>query len=97
MSVYLLAAVDRKNLDAYKAYEDGGVASVAKYGIEPLAICDDVKTIEGQAPAQRIVLLRFKDQEALDAWYNSPEYQGVIPIRHANADTPFIVSFAGLS
>lgn len=97
MSVFLLAAVDRKNLEAYQAYEDGGVASVAKYGIEPLAISDDIHTIEGKAPASRIVLLRFKDQETLDAWYNSPEYQGVLPIRLANADTPFVVSFAGLS
>lgn len=97
MSVFLLAAVDRKDLEAYKAYEEGGVASVGKYGVEPLAISDDVHTIEGVAPAQRIILLRFKDQAALDAWYNSPEYQGVIPIRQATADTKFLVSFAGLS
>ena len=97
MSVFLLAAVDRKNLEAYRAYEEGGVASVAKFGIEALAISDDVNTIEGVAPAKRIILLRFKDQETLDAWYNSPEYQGVLPIRLANADTKFVVSFAGLA
>lgn len=97
MSCFLLAAVDRKDLEAYKAYEEGGVASVAKFGIEPLAICDDVQTIEGEAPAKRIVLLKFKDRETLDAWYNSPEYQGVIPIRQASADTKFVVAFDGLS
>lgn len=58
---------------------------------------DKVDVLEGTAPGQRIVLLRFKDREALDAWYNSPEYQGVIPIRQANADTAFIVAFEGLS
>lgn len=97
MSVFLLAAVDRKNLEGYKAYEEGGFISATKYNAEPLAVSDNVDVLEGTAPGQRIVLLRFKDREALDTWYNSPEYQGVIPIRQANADTPFVVAFEGLS
>lgn len=97
MSVFLLAAVDRKNLEAYKGYEEGAFVSVAKYGVEPLAVSDDVDVLEGAAPGQRIVLLCFKDRAALDAWYKSPEYQGVIPIRQANADTAFVLAFEGLS
>lgn len=97
MAVFLLAAVDRKNVDAYRGYEEGAFASVTKYGVEPLAVSDEVDVLEGTAPGKRIVLLRFKDRAALDAWYQSPEYQGVIPIRQANADTPFVIAFEGLS
>ena len=49
----LLAAVDRKNLEAYKGYEEGAFVSVAKYGVEPLAVSDDVDVLEGAAPGQR--------------------------------------------
>jgi uncharacterized protein (DUF1330 family) len=96
MAVFLLAAVDRKNPERYQAYEEGAFASVVKYGVQPLAVSDNIRVLEGTAPAGRIVLLKFETQEALDAWYNSPEYQGVIPIRQAHADTPFVVTFEGL-
>lgn len=96
MAVFLLAAIDNINRDGYRAYEEGGFASVAKFGVEPVAVSDDIKVLEGKAPGTRIVLMKFKDQAALDAWYNSPEYQGVIPIRQANSDTKFLVTFEGL-
>lgn len=96
MAVFLLAAVDRTNLEAYKGYEEGAFVSVVKFGVQPLAVSDDITVLEGEAPAARIILLKFEDQAALDAWYNSLEYQGVIPIRQANADTRFVVTFEGL-
>jgi len=42
------------------------------------------------------VLLKFPDQAAFEAWYESPEYKAVKPIRHATAETGFIISFDGL-
>ena len=96
MAVYLLGAIDRNNLDEYAKYEEGAFISVQKFGVEALAVSDNIRTIEGEAPAQRIILMKFQDQEALDRWYNSPEYQSVLPIRVANADSKFLVSFEGL-
>ena len=41
--------------------------------------------MEGDALPPRTVVLEFPSVEAAKAWYNSPEYQEIIGIRHANA------------
>jgi uncharacterized protein (DUF1330 family) len=96
MAVFLLAAIDHINREGYGAYEAGGFASVAKFGVEPVAVSDNLTVLEGTAPGSRVVLMKFQDQASLDAWYNSPEYQSVIPIRQANSETKFLVTFEGL-
>jgi uncharacterized protein (DUF1330 family) len=96
MSVYLLGAIDRKDLTTYARYEAKGFESVEKYGAEGLAVCDTPEVIEGVLPGKRIVLLKFENRAALDKWYKSPEYQAALPLRHAAADTKFIVVFDGL-
>jgi uncharacterized protein (DUF1330 family) len=34
---------------------------------------------------ERVVIIEFPDMAALNAWYTSPEYQPLIPLRHASA------------
>ncbi|MDB5971140.1 MAG: hypothetical protein JWQ90_3590 [Hydrocarboniphaga sp.] len=97
MPIYFFAAINRKDLDLYARYEEVGFQSIEKYGIECLAVSDSPRAIEGDVPAQRIILLRFENQAALQEWYLSPEYQQAIPLRHGSADTSFIFSFEGLS
>ena len=96
MAIYFLAAVTRENLEPYKVYEQRGFEAVAKFGVNALAVSDDITVLEGERPAERLVLLRFETQEELDKWYFSEEYQSVIPIRQANADTKYCVTFPGL-
>lgn len=61
MSVYLLGAVSIGDEDKYHAYVEGAFASLVPYGIEVLAYGPG-EAIEGQAPAERIVLLRAPDE-----------------------------------
>lgn len=69
---------DREKLSQYLA---GAPASMAGHEIELLAFSEDAKTIEGTAPGSRVVVLKFKDQAAAMAWYNSPAYQAVVQLR----------------
>jgi uncharacterized protein (DUF1330 family) len=34
---------------------------------------------------KRVVIIEFSDMAALNAWYTSPEYQHLIPLRQASA------------
>ena len=95
MSVYMIGAVTVNNLENYAPYIEGAFASVAKYGVEPLAY-GEPRIIEGDAPSERIVMLKFKDNAAFEEWYNSQEYQSVRSVRLANAATPFIFTIDGL-
>jgi len=96
MTVYLIAAIDRKDLATYARYESDGLESIQKYGVEALAVSDTPELIEGTLPSQRVVLLKFKDRTALDQWYQSPEYQKAVQLRHISGDTKFFVAFEGL-
>ena len=97
MVTYLLVAIDRHDLETYARYEQAGLASVAKFGVQPLAVSDNLEVLEGVAPSKRFVLLRFNSKEALHEWYDSPEYQKALPLRQQSAETLFAVAFEGIS
>ncbi|CCA92164.1 DUF1330 domain-containing protein [Novosphingobium sp. PP1Y] len=95
MPLYLLGAVSIADEEKYRPYMDGAFASLVSYGIEVLAY-GDPEMIEGQPPAERMILLRASDEAAARAWYGSPEYQSVLPIRWAQAETAFFISMAAV-
>ncbi len=45
------------------------------------------QAIEGGGFASRIIIIEFDSPDQVMAWYNCPEYQAIMPIRHANATT----------
>ena len=50
-------------------------------GVDVLAVDDSPKSIEGEARNQRIVVLRFPDEEGFYGWYESEAYKAIKPIR----------------
>ena len=96
MPVYLLGAVSIADEEKYRSYVESAFASLVSYGIEVMAY-GPAETIEGQAPAERIVLLSAPDEHAVMEWYNSAEYQSVLPIRWAHAETPFFMAVPALT
>lgn len=95
MSYYLIGAITVHDLAKYMPYIEGTGVTQEKFGFEGLAF-GSPELIEGTSPAPRMVLLKFKDKDAFDAWYNSADYQSLIPIRWANADTAFLIGMPGV-
>jgi uncharacterized protein (DUF1330 family) len=48
---------------------------------EILVFSDHSEVIEGDTPLPRTVVIKFDSHEAAMAWYNSPAYQKVRPLR----------------
>jgi len=46
----------------------------------------DIELLEGEFGAKQVTIVQFPSVEALRKFYNSPEYQKIIPIRKAGAD-----------
>ena len=44
-----------------------------------------IAPLEGEAPKGRIVIIAFESMEKAQAWYDSPAYQELKPIRHKAA------------
>ncbi|MFC6018138.1 DUF1330 domain-containing protein [Plantactinospora solaniradicis] len=64
-------------------------ATVAPYGGKWLAQ-GDATVVEGAWPGS-VVLMEFPDRTAAENWYNSPEYQAILPLRVDNAISDLIL------
>ena len=62
-------------------YRDKVRGTVEQYGGQYLASDGHVEVIEGEWSPLRTVLIAFKTREDLDRWWNSPEYQAILPFR----------------
>jgi len=76
-------------------YRDKALASVKAFDGKRVAATNNIDCREGDWRPTRIVMLEFPSMEKARAWYDSPEYQEVLPIRlDANRDK--MVIFEGL-
>jgi len=57
-------------------------ATILLKGINP-------EVLHGENDKKVILVIKFPSQVAINAWYNSPEYQAIIPTRLESADTVF--------
>jgi uncharacterized protein (DUF1330 family) len=60
-------------------------AVVAAYGGRFLVRGGEAKLLEGSGGPGRMVVLEFDSPERALEWYNSPEYQAILPVRLRNA------------
>ena len=60
-------------------------ATLAQYGGRFLVRAGATELIEGGPDPKRIVILEFADAAAFKRWYNSPEYQKILPNRFENS------------
>ncbi|MBT3161610.1 DUF1330 domain-containing protein [Streptomyces sp. Vc74B-19] len=64
-------------------------ATVAPFGGKWLAQ-GDVDVVEGAWPGT-VVLMEFPDRAAAEAWYDSPEYRDIRPLRVNNAISDLVL------
>jgi len=73
-----------------------GRRSPPQYGGRYLTRGGAAELIEGGPEPKRVVILEFADVAAVKRWYDSPEYQKILPIRLANSTgRAFIVEGVG--
>jgi len=80
-----------KDAEAYQPYLKDVDRILVKYSGEYLAVEDDLRVMEGEWPYTRLALVRFPDEEALNRWYFSDEYQAILRYRLEGAQCDTIV------
>lgn len=96
MPAYLVVELDARNMEAMANYRAAVPATLAQYGGRFLVRGGNTELIEGGPEPKRIVILEFADAAAVKRWYNSPEYQKILPDRLNNSSSrAFIVDGAG--
>ena len=66
--------------DRMAAYGKATGATLAAHGGKVIA-ANPGRAVEGDWAPNRLVILQFENMEALEGWYNSPEYQEILPMR----------------
>lgn len=85
MPAYFVVELDITNMEAMGPYREAVPATLAQYGGRFLTRGGATDLVEGGPQPKRIVILEFADAAAIKRWYNSPEYQKILPGRLANS------------
>ncbi len=92
MASYVLSVMRKHDLEKYAEYSAQGFVSLAGVPCD-VVVGEGIEALEGTPPGRSVVLLKFPDNDAALRWYRSEAYQKAIPMRHAAADTAFVVHF----
>jgi uncharacterized protein (DUF1330 family) len=95
MAGYVIVDVEVHDPAAYREYSAQVPATVAAYGGRFAVRGGAYETREGHWSPKRIVVLEFPSIDAARAWYDSPEYQAILPIRQANSHCNFLTIVEG--
>jgi uncharacterized protein (DUF1330 family) len=91
MAAYLIANTNVHDLEAYEEYKRRVAPLIAKFGGKYLVRGGAHAVLEGNWRPTRLVVVEFPDRAAIDAWYASPDYAPLIPLRHRAAESDLLV------
>jgi uncharacterized protein (DUF1330 family) len=97
MAAYFVVELDVTNNNAeMQSYREAVPATLQQYGGRFLVRGGASELLEGGPAPKRVVVLEFSDAAAFKRWYNSPEYQKILPLRRNNSTSrAFIVEGVG--
>ena len=85
MSAYFVVELEITNQEAMQPYRAAVPATIEQYGGRFLTRGGAAELIEGGPEPKRIVIVEFADKAAFKRWYDSPEYQKILPGRLDNS------------
>jgi uncharacterized protein (DUF1330 family) len=85
MPAYFVADFEITDQEGMAAYRAAVPATIAQHGGRYLTRGGTVELVEGGPEPKRVVILEFPDVAAIKRWYNSTEYQQILPGRLNNS------------
>jgi len=92
MKGYVIANVSVEDAAGYEGYRSQTAAIIEKYGGRFLVRGGAIEVKEGEPGIARLVILEFPSVEAARIFYDSPEYQAVLPIRLDTANSTLVIA-----
>lgn len=86
MSAYIVGTITVRDGQLWARYVAGVAETFRQYGGELIFRAATPVPLAGRAHGERVVVARFADMPALRRWFDSPEYQALVPLRDAAAD-----------
>jgi uncharacterized protein (DUF1330 family) len=89
MPAFVVVLAKIKNPEKLAEYSKAAGPIVAQYGGKFTTRAPIVESLTKNAEFNRFVMIEFPNPDAPRTWYNSPEYQALIPLRDEGAEMIF--------
>ena len=86
MAAYIVAQLKVHDPATFQRYRDAVTPLVDRFGGRFRVRGGGLDVLEGDWPLPRLVILEFQSKDAARLFYDSPEYQQILPLRQAAAD-----------
>ncbi len=90
MAAYIIARIEVTDLEAYKEYAAKTPAIAESFGGRFLVKAGAFEQIEGSGP-DRHVVIEMPDRATARAFYNSAQYQAILPIALQSAKRDLVI------
>lgn len=90
MAAYVIGHISIKDPEKWEAYRSQVPATLSAWQAEIVFRGKRLAVFSGDHPHADTVVLRFPDAESALAWFASPAYQALIPLREQAADVALI-------
>ena len=91
MTVYALVELEITNMEGMRPYMEAVSDTVVSHGGRYLVRAGNTEVVEGSVGEYPLkVILEFPSMSAAKGWYNSREYQAILPHRMKNSKCNFI-------
>ena len=91
MSAFVVIHASVKDVEKFQVYEAAAGPIVGAHGRELVTGAHLKSVLHGEESRERCVIIKFDDVAAAEGWYNSPEYQALIPNRDEALDSVFMI------
>jgi uncharacterized protein (DUF1330 family) len=82
---YLIGEVEVTDPGKLQNFAEKVQATLAPFNHRYVVRSSKIQTLEGDAPANRIVIIAFESVDKAREWYDSPAYAAIKPIRQSAA------------
>lgn len=87
MPAYIVGMMKVSDPQKYSEYRAGVSSAMEQYGGRFLVRGGALQRLEGDSPERRMVVVEFESMEALQRFWNSPEYEALKKLRQAASDS----------
>ncbi|HBM61009.1 DUF1330 domain-containing protein [Salipiger marinus] len=90
MTVYIIARIEVTDPEEYSIYAGQTMALAERWGGRFLVKGGPQTVLEGHAPSRHVVI-EFPSRPAAEQWFNSPEYQRILPIAQRSSNRDLVI------
>ena len=91
MKAYVIVQERVHDEKMFGEYRKDVMATINAHGGKFVVRGGAMTVVEGAWPMPRLVVIEFASRQAAEGWYNSPEYQKILPLRLKSAEGNFII------